>query len=112
MKSAISRAAVRKGLKPKDFSANVWTGIREYVKKNHELYGQKYKGSAIRGGSQGYADHFTQLIKEKAEFLGITVERMEKALRNGDQTLLSFVLASPLGYKIYQDYMADEEKKI
>jgi hypothetical protein len=97
LKGAIGRAAERAGMNVRDYSANVWTGIRETIRGTGELYGTKYRRSAIQGESKGYADHFEDLLKEKADHLGISVPELEQKLRAGDADLLSFVLAVPLG---------------
>ena len=82
---------------PSRCSADVWTGIRETIKNEGELYGTKFKASAISGESKSYADHFDDLISAKAKHLGITVRELEEKLRNGDANLMAFVLASPFG---------------
>ena len=78
--------------------------MRENIKKNHERFGQPYRGSAISGASKSYADVFTDLIKDKASRMGITVKQMEEKLRKGDANLMSAILASPIGYLVYQSY--------
>ena len=108
LKSQVVEAAKAAGRDPRDYSADVWTGIRETIKNKSELFGQKYKGSAIRGESKSYADQFDDLIADKAKFMGITVQEMEKRLRNGDATLLSLVLATPLGAAAYRESQSQE----
>lgn len=108
LKAAVSKAAAAANRTPRDYSADVWTGIRETIKNKSELYGQKYKGSAIRGESKSYADQFDDLIADKAKFLGISVAEMEKRLRNGDATLLSLMLLTPLGTEAYRQYQSEK----
>ena len=91
----VGLAAQRAGRDVRDYSADVWTGIRETVHKNHELFGTRYKGSAIHGESKGYADHFNDLLADKAAHLRITPREMEKRLRAGDANLLSVMLSTP-----------------
>ena len=108
LKAAVSKAAEAANRTPRDYSADVWTGIRETIKNKSELFGQKYKGSAIRGESKSYADQFDDLIADKAKFLGISVPEMEKRLRNGDATLLSIMLLTPLGTEAYKQYQSEK----
>ena len=96
MESQVAAAAQRAGRSPRDYSADVWTGIREQIKNNNELYGVKYRAGSIQGESKGYADIFEDLVKEKAEKLGMTVQALEQKLRSGDANLLSLMLASPI----------------
>jgi hypothetical protein len=102
LKDQISIAAQAANRSPRDYSADVWTGIREHIKANSDLFGQKFKGSAITGESKSYADHFEDLIRDKAKHLGISQEEMERRLSKGDATLMSALLASPLIYSVYQ----------
>jgi len=109
MKEAVADYARTTNRSVRDLSADIWTGIRETIKNTNELFGQKFRGSAIQGDSKSYADHFDELIKNKAKHLGITVLEMEKRLRKGDANLLSGLLAAPVGLmalKIYQDQEA------
>lgn len=101
LKDAVAEAARQRGMDPRNYSANVWTGIREHIKNNSDLFGQKFRGSAITGDSKSYADHFEHLIEDKANHLGITKSEMEQRLRAGDATLLSMLIATPLGAYLY-----------
>src|SRR5262245_18064265 len=65
LKAQVAEAARRAGRDVRDFSADVWTGIRERIKKTSELFGQKHRGSAITGESQSYSDHFEDLLDAK-----------------------------------------------
>lgn len=106
MKDVVSHAAAAEGRPVRDYSADVWTGIRETIKNKSELFGQKFRGSAILGESKGYADLFSDLIAQKAEALGITFEEMSDRLSKGDAELLSLVLAAPLGAWAYREYQS------
>lgn len=92
---AVSEGAKRSGMNVRDYSANVWTGIRNRIQKTGELFGQKHDASAITGESKSYSDHLDDLVAEKAKHLGISVPDMEKRLRSGDAELLSIMLAVP-----------------
>jgi len=85
-------------------SADIWTGIRETIKNNSDLFGTKFKGSAITGDSKSYIDHFNDLIKDKAEFMKISVPEMKSRLGRGDANLLSLLLSTPIGAAIYAEY--------
>lgn len=85
-------------------SADIWTGIRETIKNNSDLFGTKFKGSAITGDSKSYIDHFNDLIKDKAKFMGISVQEMKSKLGSGDANLLSLLLSTPIGAAIYAEY--------
>jgi len=105
LKSEVVKAAQSVGRTPRDFSADVWTGIRDTIQKTSQLYGEKYRGSAISGESKSYADHFEDLIADKAKHLGITVSEMEKRLRGGDANLLSWLAAStPVVWHAYRQW--------
>jgi hypothetical protein len=108
MKNAVQTAAKLAGRTPRDFSADVWTGIRERIKNTSELYGQKFQGSAITGDSKSYADVFEELIRDKAKHMGITVKEMEKRLKSGDATLLSLIAATPLLSSVFQSVLDDQ----
>lgn len=96
LKAPIVEAARKAGRDPRDYSADVWTGIRERIKRTSELYGQKYRKGSITGESKSYADQFEDLIADKAKHLGITKDEMERRLRSGDATLLSLLGATTL----------------
>jgi len=79
------------GETPRNFSADVWTGIREEVKNTGKLFGEDFDPAAVYGESKAYADVFTDLIKEKAKHLGISISEMKKRLKAGDTELLSTI---------------------
>ena len=108
---ADSKATARERRSARDASADIWTGIRETIKTKSELFGQKYRGSAITGDSKSYADHFDHLIKDKANHLGITVAQMEEKLRKGDATLMSALLATPVGLLAFQEWQGQSGKE-
>ncbi len=91
---SVTEGAKAAGMTPRDFSANVWTGIRETIKTKNELFGQKFKKGSIQGESKSYADHFEDLLDEKAAHLGITKPELEARLRSGDANLLAWVIAA------------------
>ncbi len=53
------------------------------------------------------ADQFEDLIREKADHLGITTKETEKRLRNGSATLMSLVLATPIGWEVFKAWRTD-----
>ena len=95
----------------RDRSADIWTGIRETIQKTGELFGTKYPGASIPGESKAISSVFEDMIKEKAAHLKITVQEMEKRLKSGDAELLSYVLAAPVGAKLFSDWRAAEERR-
>ena len=90
-------AAKQEGRSARNYSADVWTGVRETVKETDALFGAKFQGSALTGESKGYADLFSDLIKSKADFLGISVGKFKSRLAKGDAELLTLLLGAPLG---------------
>ena len=108
MKAAITDMAKEVGRDVRDFSADAWTGIRERVKRTGELYGTKFKASAVRGDSKSYADIFMDEIKLKAKHLGISVTELESRLRKGDAELLGVMLTIPMARAMYKDMTTAE----
>ena len=68
----IEIAAKRNGEDVDKYSADVWAGVREHVKKFGELNGQKYDAAALGGESKSYYDIFDDLVAKKAKKLGIS----------------------------------------
>lgn len=110
LKAQIVAAAQAAGRNPRDFSADVWTGIRETIKNRGELYGRKFRAGAIQGESKSYADLFEDLIARKAQHEGITVGEMEKRLRSGDATLLAWLAATPLLAPVFADVLGGQSE--
>jgi hypothetical protein len=54
------------------------------------------------------ADQFEDLIREKADHLGITTKETEKRLREGSATLMSLVLATKVGWEAFSAWRTDE----
>lgn len=99
----INIAAARKGMTPRDYSALVWTGIRQTKATKGELFGVKYPKSSIRSESLGYSDQFEGIMEDKAKHLGISVSKLVTLLRKGDAELLAYVMASPVLYQALQN---------
>lgn len=72
----------------RDRTADIWVGMRETAKGN-ELFGQRMVGSAIPGPSVGYEQHFNDLVREKAKFLGISEAELRRRLASGRGDLLA-----------------------
>ena len=98
MEEEIGAYARSKGRSPRDFTADVWTGVREQAKEG-DLYGVPTNPGAVTGESKGYADIFTDLVNQKAKHLGISVDELKKRLRAGKEELLG-VGAVPAGLMI------------
>jgi hypothetical protein len=73
-----------------------------------ELFGQKFKAGLIRGESKSYADHFEDLVREKAAHLKISVQEMERRRRDGDAELLSIMLGAPTIAAAYRYWDAEQ----
>lgn len=97
----VRSAAKASGRTARDYSADVWAGIRETIEQEGRLYGQEHR-AAFSSSSKPMGEHFVDLIKEKAKHLRITTKEMEKRLRNGDAELLSIALTVPAIYEAYQ----------
>ncbi len=78
MKGQISVAARAEGLTPRDYSANVWAGIRETIKETDQLFGTPFRGSALTSESKSYDDILFDVVRDKAQQLGISVQEMER----------------------------------
>lgn len=95
LEDVIRRRAGELGETPRNFSADVWTGVRETVKDTDDLFGQPFKGSSVPGESKGYADIFMDEAKKKAQHLGLSLSEFLDRLRKGRAELLG-VGAAPL----------------
>ena len=111
LQEAVSAVARSRGRSIRDFSADVWTGVRETVKKENKLFGTPFRGSALQGESKSYADIFNDLVKDKASKLGMTVKKFEEKLRKGDANLLTLMLMSPIMYPAYRLWEEDQQQQ-
>jgi hypothetical protein len=102
IENAVRTGAKRHNMPLGRFSAYVWEGIGDTIKKTGQLYGMKHPSHTIPDASQGFAGIFEAMIAEKAKAWGITVAEMEKRLRNGDAELLTALLGTPVGMVAYQ----------
>lgn len=113
MQDAIAEQANVVGMDIRDFSANVWAGIRERVKRTGKLFGTPLPGTQRAtqrmGESKSYDDHFMDLVRAKAGKLGISVMEMERRLRAGDASLLSFLLATPFVADAFSDDVSGDD---
>ena len=92
----VAKAAKARGRTPRDFSADVWTGIRDQLARTGEAFGVQF-GRRSGGESKGLADIFNDLIDEKAAKIGLTRKEMMFRLAQGDSNLLSWVISTPIG---------------
>lgn len=109
LKNEVMKAAQKAGRTTRDYSADVWTGIRERIKNTGELYGNKYQAGAIQGDSKSYSDIFNDLIERKAKHLKISVEEMKNRLKSGDAELLSTLIAIPFIGNIYRQMTSEQQ---
>jgi hypothetical protein len=107
----VGKKAESLGRSARDFSADVWAGVRETARENKgKVFGQQH--GVPPGESKSYSDIFDDLVKDKARIKGLTVEKFEEMLRNGNAELLSMVLGTPVGLTAYYEYQKskpDEE---
>lgn len=108
LKDQVTIAANAAGRPPRDFSADAWTGIRNTIQKTGQLFGEKFRGAAISGESKSYADHFEDLIRTKAQHMGMTAQELEKRLRGGDASLLGVMLGAPTIGAAYRYWAAGQ----
>lgn len=110
MQEAVRAQARKEGMTPNTYSANVWTGTREQAKTG-ELYGQRTNPGAISGDSKSYADHYDDLVNEKAAKLGITPEEMMQRLGSGDWNLMSWLAGTAGGLTILKSMGLGEDQR-
>ena len=104
MENVVRPLAGEAGRDPRDFSADVWAGMREQVRNTGELFGQDMRSSQKQiqnVPSKSYGDLQRDLIVKKANFLGITPQEMMDRLRSGDANLLQWVLGAGVGKSLY-----------
>lgn len=106
VENAVRSAAKAAGVDLSKYSAWVWEGIRDTIRKTGKLYGQEHRASAIPETTTGFNEIFEDLVRHKAKHLGVTVEKLEKMLRSGDAELLSTLLATPIGAAAYAEWRA------
>lgn len=106
LRDVVNEAAKNAARSGRNFSADVWVGMRETAKRTGRLFGQKMTPGAISGESKGLADLLADLIESKAKHLNISVKEMKSRLAKGDANLLSVILGTPLGAYLYQQLEA------
>ena len=92
MANRLREIAVKLGRVPRDFTAEVWTGIRETIRKTGELYGRKHKRPV--GESYGYDQILEREVAFTAKKLGITPSEVERRIRAGHMSTLAALLAT------------------
>jgi hypothetical protein len=102
IENAVRTGAPRYGMPVSRFSAIVWEGIGETIKKTGQLFGMTHPAQSIPESSQGFAAIVDRMVAEKAKAWGITVAEMERRLRAGDAELLTALLSTLAGYAAYQ----------
>lgn len=111
IENAVRTASKNAGVDISKYSAWVWEGIRDTIRKTGELYGQKHRASAIPETTTGFNEIFENLLTEKAKHLGVSVGKLEEMLRAGDAELLAALLATPVGAAAYARWNAAAEPK-
>lgn len=106
VENAVRSAAKAAGVDLSKYSAWVWEGIRDTIRKTGKLYGQEHRASAIPETTTGFNELFEDLLVKKAKHLGVSVGKLEQMLRNGDAELLSTLIATPIGAAAYAEWRA------
>jgi hypothetical protein len=106
IENAMRDAAKRHNMPLGTFTAAVWEGIGETIKRTGNLFGMKQQAHSIPEISRGFPGIFNQMVAEKAKAWGISVAEFEQRLRNGDAELLGAILATPVGLAAYRLYEA------
>lgn len=102
------RDAARKVGQPlKAYSATVWEGIGETIKKTGQLFGEKHPAHSIPDATMGFNKPFTQMVQEKAAHMGLSVEEFKRRLKSGDAELLGLILSTPVGLALYNQWESE-----
>jgi hypothetical protein len=101
-KAVMSKAAAEGGETPRIYSAHVWEGIRDTIRRTGDLFGQTHRASAIPEESQAFFRSFEQLMEKKAKHLGVSVSALQQRLAAGDAELLSSLIATGVGAEAYR----------
>jgi len=104
VENAVRDGAKRNNMPLRQYSAYVWEGIRDTIKRTGELFGMKFPAGAIPDEAGGFAKLFNDMIAEKAADWGVTVPEFKWLLRNGHAELLTSVLSTGAGMAAYQQW--------
>ena len=108
IENRVRTGAERAGVPLAQYSAWVWEGIRDTIRKTGRLYGQPHRASAIPETTTGFNEVFEDLVKMKAQHLGLSVAELERRLRAGNAELLGAVLSTGAGAAAYQAWAAEQ----
>jgi hypothetical protein len=108
IENEVRTAAERAGVPLAQYSAWVWEGIRDTIRKTGRLYGQPHRASAIPETTTGFNEVFEDLVKMKAQHLGLSVSELERRLRAGNAELLGAVLSTGAGATAYRAWEAEQ----
>lgn len=111
IENVVRDAAKAAGMTPAEYSAQVWEGIRDTIRKTGKLFEQTHDASAIPPGAEGFNEVFTRLVQEKANARNISVEEFEKRLKNGDATLLAVMLSTGVGLEALTSWKASDQQQ-
>ncbi len=101
----IDAAQNMSGKSARDFSAEVWVGMRETAKNLGRVFNRDFPRSEASGSSKGIADVMEDLVTEKAKWVGMSRKEFEAELRKGNAQLLSTLIATPLGAYVFEQMM-------
>ena len=110
MKNIVTQDALIRGDNPRDYSARIWVGIGEFIKKHGHIYGEK-RGPGRVGSNEALAIETMRLIEDKARFLNITPEKVIQEMRRGKMNLMSWFLATPAGLAVYEAVRDELDQK-
>jgi hypothetical protein len=79
------------------------------IKETGELFGVPHVAGAIPESSGGFNTIFMKMVKEKANYLDISLPDMISRLRSGDAELLGVVLSTGIGAEAYRQWEAREK---
>lgn len=104
IENQVRTAAKSAGVPLSQYSAWVWEGIRDTIRKTGGLYGQVHRSSAVPETTTGFNEIFTDLLQKKANHLKIPVPVLKERLRKGDAELLTALLSTGAGAAAYQSF--------
>lgn len=104
IENAVRDGAARHNMPLKRYSAYVWEGIGDTIKKTGQLYGTKHPAHSIPEASQGFGGIAEDMIAEKAKIWGVSVKEFERRLRRGDAELLTAILSTSAGLAAYSQW--------
>lgn len=104
MENALRDAAKRHGVDYGHLTAAAWEGIGHRIKDTGELFGRKFRAGAVPEPTGGFNRIVPRLLEQKAQYLGVSVDALKAAMRNGKQNLIAALLATDAGRAAYNEW--------